>query len=292
MASRPAPTSTSVQTAVPATPGEIPSVGTMTSIALPSPTLTEASMPIAAQTPVIVPTMLTPTLSSKQVQNEIGNLFENNAGCLLPCFWGITPGQTEWQTAQQLLEPLALRMYVRDGYAEVVLPAPRGDDLENLIELRQFYEIEDGVISWIISPVVQTSNFHPSTILSKFGPPEEVLLLTANASREGYWRSFLTLFYPQHGFVLQYGADNTRQDDRVRSCGFEQDFFILLGSWPSEEEVTLETISNRRILINEIVFDLPLEEATGISVETFYETFKDPTHPICLETPLNLWPGP
>ena len=33
----------------------------------------------------------------------------------------------------------------------------------------------------------------------------------------------------------------------------------------------------------------PLIEATGIDVETFYETFRNPETDVCLETPKNLW---
>jgi hypothetical protein len=35
----------------------------------------------------------------------------------------------------------------------------------------------------------------------------------------------------------------------------------------------------------------PLEEATSLSVEEFYETFRNPTDK-CIETPISIWPTP
>jgi len=37
---------------------------------------------------------------------------------------------------------------------------------------------------------------------------------------------------------------------------------------------------------------MPLEEATGMTVETFYETYRDPANDPCIETPRDLWPDP
>jgi hypothetical protein len=79
--------------------------------------------------------------------------------------------------------PIALQISLNDNYAEVRLPAPGNMDL---IELSQAYLFEEGVITWIISPVIHTLNFQPSTILRTYGPPDEVWLLTANAPAEGY----------------------------------------------------------------------------------------------------------
>ncbi len=138
----------------------------------------------------------------------------------------------------------------------------------------------------------QTSNYQPSAILNTFGLPDEVWLNTANASQDGHWGFIMNFFYPQQGFMLQYSVEGVQQNDRVQGCGFEQDDLILLGIWLPEEKLNFEAASSRGSGFAETTFALPLEEATGMSVETFYETFKDPANPICLETPLNLWPGP
>lgn len=258
-----------------------------------SPTATPTQMlgSVITSTSVLTPTLI-PTLSPEQVEGVIHGLFENNGGCLLPCFWGITPGQTDWQTAQRFLTPLALQIYVyADNIsAEVHLPAP---EEVHLTVLRQTYAFDDGIVTSIKSPVLQTLNFQPSTILDTYGAPDEVWLNTANASREGHWGFIMYLFYPQQGFMLQYNVEAVQQNDHVLGCGFEQDDIILLGTWLQEgKELSFETASRPGSGFAETTFALPLEDATGMNVGTFYETFKDPNNPICLETPLSLWPAP
>lgn len=251
-------------------------------------TLTPTASSTENSTPDMTPTVI-PTLPPKQVARVIQELFEDNSNCLLPCFWGITPGETAWQTAEQFLAPLALRMFLHDTYAEVNLPAPESTQL---IELRQFYVFQDDVITQIESPIIQALNFQPAAIMQTYGPPHQVWLNTANASREGHWGFIMNLFYPHQGFMLKYSVEGVQQNDKVRGCGFEQDDLVLLGTWFSDEDLSYETAVERGVGFGEATFALPLEEATGMSVETFYETFKDVNNPICLETPLSLWPAP
>lgn len=286
------PTKAEGETLEAATATEITQLSAETITTAAPPTSTSIPMmtstPTVTATPIVTPTPV-PTLSPEQVVSVINDLYEDNGGCFLPCFWGFTPGQTEWQTVQQLLMPVALQISLSDNYAEVRLPAPGNIDL---IELSQSYLFEEGVITWIVSPVIHTLNFQPSSILHTYGPPNEVWLLTANAPAEGYWRSSMTLFYPQQGFILQYGGDNVQQNGKVHGCGFEQDDIILLGVWSPQEALSYKAVAGQSVRFGETTFDLPLEEATGMNIETFYETFKDPNNPICLESPLSLWPDP
>lgn len=53
-----------------------------------------------------------------EIQAEIIDLWQNNANCKLPCYWGITPGVTTWQDAQAFLEHLADRLYKDDKYTD------------------------------------------------------------------------------------------------------------------------------------------------------------------------------
>ncbi len=91
----------------------------------PSPTVQEKTVPII-ETPVVLKptsspgaTLLSttvpnptpnltwtplPTLDKETSSRKITELMETNEGCELPCFWGIVPGQTTWQGAQQKLE--------------------------------------------------------------------------------------------------------------------------------------------------------------------------------------------
>jgi hypothetical protein len=216
-------------------------------------------------------------------------LFHNNAGCSLPCFWGFTPGQTEWQTAYPFLDTFAFEIITHSFFAEVYLTASE-EVISNF--LIQFYSLEDGVIASIEAHVLQTPSYQPSAILNTYGPPTAVWLLTVNAPREGHWGFLMVLFYSQHGFMLEYSGEGTQQDNNVRGCGFEQTKLLLLKVWSPGEELTYPQAVSRTVQFPPTTFQRSLEEATELNIETFYETFKVPGTPLCLETPLNLWPYP
>jgi hypothetical protein len=291
-ASAPSPTNAEDETPEAVTATEVTRSSTETTTATASPTSTPnpplTSAPTTTVMPVVTPTLI-PTLAPEQAASVIHDLFEDNGGCLLPCFWGFTPGQTEWQSIQRVVAPIALQIFLQDTYAEVNLPAP---ETVHLIELRQFYVFEDDIITQFVSPVIQTLSYQPSTILSTYGQPDEVWLATANAPREGHWGLLMNLFYSRQSFMLQYSVEATQQNDMVRGCGFEQDDLVLLSAWLPGEELDFKTASGRSPGFAQTEFALTLEEATGMTLETFYETFKDPDNPICLESPINLWPDP
>jgi hypothetical protein len=61
---------------------------------------TNTSTPIPTQTPL-------PPLSPEEALATVTTLYETNRDCLLPCWWGFTPGQTNWITAREFLSPIA-----------------------------------------------------------------------------------------------------------------------------------------------------------------------------------------
>jgi hypothetical protein len=68
-----------------------------------------------------------------------------------------------------------------------------------------------------------------------------------------------------------------------------------LGVWSPERALPLRTVVQKAgSVINELNLDYfkPVEEATSLTLNEFYDTFKNPENTACLETPQELWPGP
>ena len=59
-------------------------------------------VPIVSLTPS--PTSY-PRLSREEAKPRIIEMLQTNAGCRLPCWWGITPGKTRWEEVHALLSP-------------------------------------------------------------------------------------------------------------------------------------------------------------------------------------------
>ena len=77
-------------------------------------TLTFASHGMPTSTKTILPT-LEPTQAILLVED----LLVNNAGCKLPCWWGIIPGTTEWNEAKQFLQTFAIDFQELTGESEI-----------------------------------------------------------------------------------------------------------------------------------------------------------------------------
>ncbi|MCL4264533.1 MAG: hypothetical protein KJ069_15020 [Anaerolineae bacterium] len=257
------------------------------------------------KTPTALPTEtpgILPTLSPDEAKSLVLELTQGDQDCLLPCFWGIMPGETEWQNAEAFLSTFAYR--VSYGAAEGTFSdAPVGDSFIAWMSLflpemsstpfSYAFDVQDGIVTMVDAAILPVSNNTLSTILNEYGQPTEIWLLTANAPMDDVLGFSLTLYYAQHHFILEYNNwDGEIIDGKVRGCLSGEESLRLV-TWSPEEELTFaETVEGLHRPRRPIIYDLPLEEATGMSVDAFYETFKNSTEPICLETPTELWPGP
>jgi hypothetical protein len=271
----------------------------------------ERQLPTATIRPAFTPTTVpptstplptstippSPTLSPTEIDAIIFDLYENNGGCLFPCFWGFIPGQTKWETVEQSVTPLA---YLIDSgnskpsegelvvaYVYLILsqvsPVPES----------HLYGVKNGIIVALDVSLLPVSDNTIPAILDAYGQPSEIWLLTASAPMDDVLGFSLTLFYAQHHFMLTYSNwDGEIIDGKVRGCLSGEEESLHLVTWSPEEKLTFVEAEHGLHEPRPIIYDLPLEEATGISVETFYQTFKNGSEPICLETPTELWPGP
>jgi hypothetical protein len=299
-----------------ATPLVIP---TSTLFALPTeesvvlPTISPDTLPISSATPLVIPTstlsalpteesVVLPTIPPDTVQAFVSELTNDIQNCLLPCFWSIIPGETEWKNVEAFLSTFAYDISygsadgtfsdvpVEDSFiAWMSLFLP---ELSNA-PFSYAFDVQNGVVTMVDASILPVPNSTLPTILNEYGQPTEIWLLTANAPMDDVLGFYLTLFYAQHHFMLGYGGDGEVVDGKVHGClsGEEESFHLV--AWSPEEELTFaDTTEGLHKPLRPVIYDLLLEEATGMSVETFYETFRNANEPVCLETPIELWPNP
>jgi hypothetical protein len=272
---------------------QVLSTVTTTPILAPTTTISPTSTPL----PTVTPSSL-PTLSSTEADTIILDLYKNNGECLFPCFWGFMPGQTKWETVKQTVAPFA---YLIDfgnskpsegnlaiAYVYVILSQVSSVPMDHL------YGVENGIITTLDVPLLALSNNTPQAILESYGKPSEIWLLTASVPMDDVLGFRLSLFYAEHHFMLTYSNwDGEVINGKVRGCISGENESLHLVAWSPEKKLTSsEAIYGLHKPHRQIIYDLPIEEATGISVASFYETFKDSNEPICLETPAKLWPNP
>lgn len=281
---------------------------TTTLISTPIPSPTGSPTPQPGPTPLPTETVIPtpwPTLPPGEVANKVIALLADNQNpdCLLPCWWGATPGQARWQDIEPFLNSLAREIhYSSSGTsfgAEIILPLPESVAVLNSSEYRAFYGWgESGVIHGIAVDSINISGYDPKTMMALYGDPDEVWLKTFSELLPGEVLPFqLIIVYQQKGISFRYYVDATVNGDMVTAC-FEPGVVELerpdlfpagprIYLWEPGQYKTIDEIAN---IPQETYF--PLEEKTDLTPETLYEKFTNPNEQPCIDTPADLWIDP
>jgi len=279
-----------------------PPTETRSPIVVPSPTPspeppTETPAPSPSPTPA-------PTMTADEEYALVSQMLQDNGGCRLPCWWGFTPGETPWETSRTFFASLgketvtwssddaqhfAVYFHIPDrnhvhsqGYHEkngtldrigVHAALPTDEDGHYLYGDPQFAE------DWQAYMLTQ--------ILKSYQAPSQAFLGTGSAP----WSPFdLLLFYPEEGFLVQYsGVAEEREGKTWLVCPHLAE--ITLQLWPPGRITKLGDVPG---VVSAHADDptwgpYSLEEATGLSIDEFYEIFVQPGNQACLETPADLW---
>jgi hypothetical protein len=263
-----------------------------------------ASENIFRPTPV-PPATNTPNPTQLIVPPDIGNsgnpqklvkyLLQTNGGCKLPCWWGITPGQTSWRQARPILEETSISIDGQESqgefYAKVRVYLPYPYDFAPSME--HVYRVKNGIVDYIR---VYNFDLAPEYILPRvlqtYGPPTEVWIRTFAKADLGAQDYLVELFYKEAGILLEYRTGHPLEElkGKLRNCRINEMDAPVIHLWSTQgQDLTFE---DAKQFIDTANLPQPrsLLDATGMDVQTFYETFMDRTTNACLETPKNLWP--
>ena len=294
-----------------------------------TPTLTTELTPIPTHTPTRLPTDTPapiPTLPVEQAQAKLLELLSNNGNCRLPCLWGITPGKSDYREARANLIPLGnisglMSGFTSDGgamfpvYTEnnLKLSLSVGLNVERLVDeqivrnisfdAREFQVGEPGN-PYALKPIYDSKTFGERlrpymlhALLAEYGIPAAVLISTDGGYERGrYVPGFdIVLFYPDQGIMAAYTTYRQLVNGKVRGCPANAHVEMQLtpaGQPDSFAKIIAQTQwSNLWPISGDNPYWKSVDEATSMTLEQFYETFRQSTDK-CIETPANLWPTP
>lgn len=297
-------------------------VGVDTTQNSPTITFTETFSPVispvspSSVVETITPVPL-PTLNPSQTEEKITELLSTNGDCDFPCWWNQTPGETRMQEITAFVRKLgSLALIIDEGdlglYTSWFL---REDDMildlsfqakaepdteERLwgleVETRVLRELEDEggyEIVWegpLNEKYLQAYSL--PEILSKYGSPQDVLIFG-----NWEWPEFeLVLDYADRGFAIWYRSPIERDGDKYLGCPINA--YPVLYLWAPELEYSwAEGIARTR---GEEDTDgtwykesfISIEEATNLTLDSFYQLYIDPGNTQCIQTPVDIWRGP
>jgi hypothetical protein len=278
----------------------IPSSGELATTSSP-PVVTDWTLEISQSTPtdeISKP----PTLTASEREFEVRELLRTNAGCELPCWWGIEPGKSTWEEVQSYLQSVGARYSAATESGDEIIYGAGGFDLMDLMVLNRIgFQVKDSLIDVIRIDAYGEHNlvefqdiwtrFSPESILTNFGPPSRIMIESdfsgpRMTDRAGYG---LWFWYDNEGFVVQY-SDLVDLRPPVLVCPTFRD-----NSEIYHLSIYMQSADNPRKLESITYFNeyrenfISLEEALGISVEEFSSRMLGSDVDRCFETVGDLW---
>jgi hypothetical protein len=260
-----------------------------------SPIPTSTRRPPSTPIPTLAPTATfvpVPTLEFDDQAEAIGYLFDTNYSCEFPCWWGIVPGETKWQTVEDFLRPMAIEIehqedlwYLDDGSVEhkIKLEVPENLDADGIGTITM---VEDW---WgMVSTISVNTNFAElgldiKSFLEKFGPPSEVYIYSSGSDSSflgGGIIFAIGLFYQDAGILMAYfgiSEEAVGADGSLQICSSEfVDEFSWLELWDASREVDFDKIATPGLNAGGDLVFLAIEETSELSVSGFYEGITAP----------------
>jgi hypothetical protein len=237
----------------------------------------------------------------------VRDLLENNAGCRLPCWWGVTPGNTSWQESETLWHYLGAtikQFQVKSGgnhYGVRLLGLPE-------LDLSFF---DNGMPNSKVDTIIVSGNigggqdqkefeafwesYSPKEVMSKYGVPSRILLYTMGTLGNtdlGIHGYTLWVFYDSLGFMIRYDG-SIADEETFRFCfnlnqGENDIHRIQLTLQHQDYSLPLERHDS--ILSTNPSRGIPVQNVTNISIEEFHQLFIQSEKSYCIETPHDIWP--
>jgi hypothetical protein len=267
-----------------------------------------------------------PTLSLEEAHAYLLALLNDTMNCRLPCWLGITPGQSTSADAKALLESLstiASKTIITDSGMGSVISIPYPND-NAVVEIDPNYNISSSNAKVSVGFIVTRANRYTdgqwggyafgydaynqllkpytlSGILSAYGQPTQIYIFgvlrsdtisSVSQTPDAMDRFFIHLVYPDQGILMEY---EMRVEGRGDSYLFCPSKALITGylMMPGNAEGFYNTLHS---LKGDIWVSYPPdwvnaktpEKAFGMTIEEFYRLFRS-SPDSCLETPKSIW---
>lgn len=247
---------------------------------------------------------LRPTLTPLEAEKEVINLLQSNGECKLPCFWGITPGQTSVELVHSSLHAylsIALEDFLfseKGGGVGIIIPET-DFLLSTHLTIRNHDNLQQqDIIRWLqIDFSIYDKDSHNaiydslvinryfkyytlSNLLAIYGKPTNVYINFENDM--GLHEYYLFLDYTDSGWVAMLKMPLSQEGNFFVGCPALA--FTRLWLWSSED---IETAKEFGFIEN--INLKSIDEATSLSLNEFYNQFKKSSNTQCLISPVDIY---
>lgn len=248
-------------------------------------------------------------------------MLNTDTSCKLPCWMGITPGQStlsevnmmlplfrgiasEWFFIGDILDGGSFAdLTILNSSDNVAIEISQSFDLKSdndVISLigiwARAYKLEDGIYVDDVYGYPAYNEFVQRYTLARvfvdYGMPEKIYILGSlrgdTVETPGFGdRFFFYIFYPPQGIFLKYGMLVKGVEENYQLCPSAAAMEGILLS-PVLSKDYQNVLVGWQALFSPQINIKTTEEAFGMTDEEFYESFKSSPE-VCLETPKEIW---
>jgi hypothetical protein len=169
--------------------------------------------PTAAPSPV-------GTLTAAESEQRIRRLLKDNAGCKLPCWWGIVPGESTKADVIQVVEQLNPIYVVTNGsenseFGESVV-VKYGAPLKGRND--QYFLVKNGRVAFIRASTFNAGHTKLERVLAAFGEPDVILVSAGISPENSKWYVTMDLHYTRLGINVTYATVALVRGNRLLAC--------------------------------------------------------------------------
>lgn len=251
---------------------------------------TATSSPSAAPATQITPTW-TPraTIQPHLLDSYLFDLVSRDPDCLLPCWWGITPGETSWEDARQVFEVIGAEIVSGPGSMpglvtfNIKYPLPGTDHAGGARIL-----VRDGRVETLfVSAETNPWQLRLHQVLSDYHAPDEVLVKTYASSPDGSLPFLLVLVNRGSQYMALYSLEATATDSFLVAC--PADIPPSTYVWSRDSQWSDETIQEVVLGPDPSSPLRRLQDVTSMSIPDFVERFREADPATCIETSASNW---
>jgi len=243
--------------------------------------------------------IFSPTFSPQDGARVFHEWVWGNNECELPCWAGITPGKTTWQESMNIMETMTGYLSL-DSYLNVECAFGPCNEIrwalyENFYATGYVYsKLPENKIHLLYIEIDNSNEADNLNLISLqemlqiYGRPSTVLLSAETDLPGGDAYLILVLVYPENRFIVTFTSFAEINNEMMIVCN-PSNIQTLVVVDNKEQLMSVDAIANAEETKNlhVDVWHKPVEDAMGMSIDTFYETYRDSDS--CINTPVNIW---
>jgi hypothetical protein len=256
-----------------------------------TPTITHTPSP--SPTATITPTPL-PTIARNKGAAKLEQLYGNNNGCRLPCWWGIIPGVTTWGETLHFLNQFSefsgiekdsqFSLTENPGkFTHYTLRLPSPYPQVFYYATRVDFEEQSGIVVAIrLWDDIGSHMFSPNKLHSEYGNPDRVFVVPEGCNHNLCSTHMYFIYDSQRFMSLDLLESFPKENDTEINLCISNYTWLSITTWADSVNIDIDSRETRNPKF------LPFEQVTNLTIDEFLTQLSKKGES-CITAPLSLW---